>query len=238
MQLTILSYIFIKMSNESIPSTAFIFSLHYLPTIEYFQCISLSQPLILDIHEHYEKKSYRNRCRILSAQKVLDLSIPVIHSGQKQGMKEVKIDHHQRWARAHWHALASAYGKAPFFLYFEPELKKIYEQSYTYLIDFNLALLSFCLNILQWHPDIKFSEKYIEEPNPEKDLRKLIHPKVESGFDRLFGTPSYIQVFGKGFVRNLSIIDIIFCEGPNASLKIKETIAQARVTSNAKNVLS
>lgn len=238
MQLTILSYIFRTMSIESTPSSAFIFSLHYLPNIEYFQCVSLSQPLIIDIHEHYEKKTYRNRCRILSAQKVLDLSIPVIHSGNKQVMKEVKIDNQQRWAKVHWHAMASAYGKAPFFLYFSEELKKIYEQTCPYLVDFNLKLLSFCLDILQWHPDIKFSEKYIDEPNPEKDLRQLLHPKIESGLDRLFGTPSYIQVFGKGFVRNLSIIDLIFCEGPNASLKIKETIKAARVTSNAKNVLS
>ena len=88
---------------------------HYLPCIAYFSCINRYHHLILEVHENYEKQSYRNRCYILSANKVLPLSVPVHRGKGKKPTKDIRIDYSQKWVNNHWRAIKSAYGKAPFF---------------------------------------------------------------------------------------------------------------------------
>ena len=63
----------------------------------------------------------------------------------------------------------------------------------------------------------QFSEKYVHVPeNGIIDLRSALHPKKTSGADKFYQPKSYIQLFGNEFVPNMSIIDLLFCEGPNA----------------------
>ena len=60
----------------------------------------------------------------------------------------------------------------------------------------------------------KISNEYVEKTNDIIDLRGLSNARKEKKID----TPKYIQVFESkhGYLNNLSIVDLIFSEGPNS----------------------
>ena len=216
---------------EQLNQKGIIVSLHYLPNIEYFTFLTKAPRIYIDIHEHYEKQSYRNRCRILSANKVQDLSVPILKTSKKQLMKDVQIDFSHKWINNHWRAICSAYGKAPFFEYYIDYFERILTNPQKYLLDLNLELLTICLKVLGLEKKHQLSQAYLTGSEGYIDLRNQLHPKKKSEFDRRFDIPSYNQVFGKGFVQNLSIIDLLFCEGPNASLILNQAKSRSYATS-------
>lgn len=141
---------------------ATIIELHYLPCIAWFSHISRFDSVIIDPKDPYDRQTYRNRCRIRGANKVEDLIIPVKSAG-KILTKYAEIDYQQKWINHHRRAIVSAYGKAPYFEYFAPDILAIYEQRPVLLIDFTkqqiddtevfLKLISEYLKI--WHRFIK-----------------------------------------------------------------------------------
>jgi hypothetical protein len=48
------------------------------------------------------------------------------------------------------------------------------------------------------------------------DMRNVIHAKKPEQYARYFQPVSYPQVFGNKFAEGLSVIDLVFCEGPNS----------------------
>ncbi len=202
--------------NEILLSTA------YLPPIEYFATLVQSDAIKIEIHEHYCKQSYRNRCKIITANGLLNLSIPVNKiNGNHTFSKDIRISYLSNWQSNHWRAIESAYNKSPFFLYYRDELEKFYTQSYDRLIDYNSALLSLLLKKLGISKTINFSEEFLKLNNSGNDKRCSIHPKsVEE--DVIF--PHYYQVFEQkyGFIPNVSIIDLLFNEGPESKFYLEK----------------
>jgi hypothetical protein len=195
--------------------------LHYLPCIEYFVQILHHEKIQLEACENFQKQSYRNRCNLLSANKIDTLTVPVLKSNSKMLIKEVEIDYSQPWQKNHWRAIRSAYGKAPYYEYFCDYFSKLYDKKTRFLWELNLEGLTVCLKLLQIQKQIEFTTEYNKEAsihvNSLKDKRSWIHPKKaveEAGF-------SYPQVFGREFVPNLSVIDLIFNEGPNGKALLK-----------------
>ncbi len=213
------------MKENSVNQEA-ILALHYLPNLDYFASILYFDKITIDVYEHYEKQSYRNRTEILTTQGSMNLTVPVIKPNGKQAMKEVQIDYTQKWTRHHWRSICTAYGKAPFFEYYAHHFEPFFHQDFDTLLQLNWQILTLCLNMLGISKQILLSEHYIDEnlTNEQIDLRKYLHPKYNTQNQRLFGIPSYTQVFGKPFVANLSILDLIFCEGPNAKQLLKQSI--------------
>ena len=209
-----------------------VIELQYLPCISYFQSLSQAEEVIIDVGENYEKQSYRNRCRILTSHGIQVLSVPIVKAPRKQPLKDVTIDYDQKWLNVHWRAIYSAYGKAPFFEYFAEEFKDIYYKKHKYLLDLNLDFLTLCLKSLRRNINYRLSEKYVDlaENSFITDLRSKIHPTKELMNEHASAIPEYNQVFGKGFVKNLSIIDLIFCEGPNANNLLYQTLKKNAIT--------
>ena len=179
----------------------------------------------MEAHEHFVKQSYRNRCYILGANGPLMLNIPVHKGRSKTLIRDLQVDNRQNWQAIHWKSIASAYGNAPFFEFFSPEFKKVFEKQEKYLWDFNERLLTLCLRCIPLdHLKISHSTTFLKQTETGlKDLRSTIHPKKPFE-DNSFYTPvPYIQVFGKKFVPNLSIIDLIFCQGPDARRILNES---------------
>ena len=87
----------------------------YWPNLHYFFYLLNSDEAVIEQHDHYQKQSYRNRTRILSANGPLDLQIPVKKSAQKEEVTGIEISHTESWRQIHWVAICSAYGKSPFF---------------------------------------------------------------------------------------------------------------------------
>lgn len=202
----------------SMPEKKLLIDLHYFPSIEYFTTLFRYKKIVFEVEEHFEKQSYRNRCHILSANKTEKLSLPVIGGRKKIKTKDITIDHTQRWQKDHWRAIQSAYGRAPFFEFFSHYFEPLFQKREKYLVDINLEILTICLQLLQTKIAFSLSKTYEKEPESDEysDLRSVIHPKKDFSDNNLYKPVVYPQVFGSNFVPNLSIIDLLFCEGPNA----------------------
>ena len=189
----------------------------YLPCLEYYILMLSADKLLLEYHENYQKQSYRNRCRILTAQGPLELSIPVLKPGGKVLTKDVEIDYGQKWVKDHWRSLTTAYGNAPFFEHFAGYFEEIYQKKHRLLVDLNYDLISLCNKLLTiTTPLFKTDRFQIVNPQVDMDYRSQIHPKKPLETTSVYKPCNYNQIFGKKFVGNLSIIDLLFCEGPAA----------------------
>ena len=202
--------------------------LHYLPSLEFFAAIISAGVVTIEAHEHYQKQSYRNRCTILGANKIQTLSIPIQKTDPKILIKDVKINYTQKWSVEHWRSICSAYGKAPFFEYYASFFENIFIKRPKYLFEFNYQLLTLCLKLLGVKKEIGFSGQYQKKIDQNIfDARGLITPKKNYSDNKLYCPASYYQVFGKEFVPNLSIVDLLFCEGTNS-----KSILNNSITSN------
>lgn len=190
---------------------------HYLPCIAWFSAIASCNQVVVEKYEHYEKQSFRNRCHILGPHRVETLIVPVTGKHGKALITDVRIDYSQKWLNNHWRTIRTAYGNAPFFEYYAPDLHDILFKKPSFLYDLDLELMTMCLKWLK--KEAAINETRIYEPVPENgvlDLRGVINPKKEDGCNRIYKSTDYQQVFGSKFVPNLSLIDLIFNQGPGA----------------------
>ncbi|NOT74989.1 MAG: hypothetical protein HOP08_08670 [Cyclobacteriaceae bacterium] len=196
--------------------------LHLLPSIEYFCTIESVDEIIVEKNENFIKQSFRNRCYILTSQGPDRLTIPLIADHKKVMITDVKIDYTSRWQARLWKTLESAYAKSPFFEHYADDLKRELFFEHTYLYDLNTRLLSMCLQWLRWNKIISESmsyEKYTSEG--VIDMRNVISAKKDFSQREIYLPQSYQQVFGSNFASNLSLIDLVFCEGPGAAALVK-----------------
>lgn len=137
-------------------------------------------------------------------------------------MKDVRIDYQQKWIKDHWGAIRSAYGNAPFFEHFGFYFEEVFQRKPQYLVELNEQFISLIFKILKLTPQLEITTNYISDPSPNTlDWRSKIHPKKGLKNNPFYKPCNYNQIFGKKFVDNLSIIDLLFCEGPSASQIIK-----------------
>jgi hypothetical protein len=191
--------------------------LQYLPPIAYFSMLSKCSAVVVEKFEHYEKQTYRNRCYILGSRGQESLIVPLTAKHGKTVISDVKIDHTQKWMNNHWRALQSAYGKAPFFEYYGDDIHTVLYRKHVFLYDLNMELLTLCLKYLKWSLPIRETSQYEKEaPVGVLDLRSAITPKKTDQLNQFYQPAVYHQVFGNKFVENLSLIDLVLCEGPGA----------------------
>jgi hypothetical protein len=186
----------------------------YFSPIAQYVAIANCENIVLELHDNYLKQSYRNRCYIYTASGKLLLNISILHTrGSKQLTKDVKIDNYYDWQKQHFKTLESAYRSSPYFEFYEDDLRALYDKKHTYLLDLNLDCHEFVMDVLQ--EDISHTPTFIYEKEPLViDFRSLAIVKNTRDFNN---TP-YVQIFDDkfGFIPNLSILDLIFMEGPNS----------------------
>ena len=215
-----------------------LFSTAYFPPVEYFAKIAegftLStdevKPSViwLEACEHYTKQTYRNRFRYYAADGVQSLSFPVVHgeSAQKLRITDVEVDWSTPWLIRTERAISAAYESSAFFDHYRDELFGLLEERPRTLFELNLSILRFFLDKTGIRADIRFTEEFTPTGTGiyGEDLREAIHPKRPNTIlkDLALEKP-YFQVFARkyGFVPNLSIMDLVFNEGPDAILYLK-----------------
>ena len=204
-----------------------IIELHYLPSVQYFVYFNYFKNIFIDPADNYIKQSYRNRCRINGANKPEDLIIPIKKIPSPKKTIQMEIDYQQKWLNKHLRAIQSAYGKAPFYEYYADDFLSIFNKKENSLFSLNKNLLTKCLEILELDVTINFkgSIENLDE-NDLYDGRNEINPKKSNFSGSIFLPQKYFQVFGNNFVQNLSVIDLIFCEGPQARHFIQKSCQQ------------
>lgn len=189
-----------------------ILPLAYMPSVEYVARL-LREECVIDLGENFIKRSERNRAHILSANGVMALTVNVENANRpRQKMRDVKIDYSKRWQHQHWVSILSAYKSSPYFDHFAHRIEPFYRKEWKYLVDYNLEYTSTLLSLLGVNRELPLSKSYYEAQPDDLDLR----PKHKES--STFVAEPYFQVFSDRmpFEANLSILDLIMCEGPQA----------------------
>lgn len=137
----------------------------------------------------------------------------------------MQIDYSQKWLNNHWRTIQSVYGNSPFFEFYADALHTSLFKRHTFLYDLNYELLTLCLKWLKL--DIPLQESLAYEKNVSLhtiDLRNVIQAKNHRSPDNSFQGKPYTQVFGNAFVNNMSIVDLIFCIGPQAITYLQKPV--------------
>ena len=194
-------------------------SIAYLPPVQYITKFLAHESVYIEMHENFQKQSYRNRCVIYGANGPLTLVIPVKKKrGRNNIITDIRIDYDTDWQNIHWKSLVSAYQNSPFFEFYKDELNQLLFNSEKSLVDFNLNLLNHILKLLNLNETYSMSEDYLSDSEVH-DYRQSVNPKKRlQRPDRSFQPVKYQQVFIEkfGFIPNLSVVDLIFNEGPNS----------------------
>ncbi|WP_196885002.1 WbqC family protein [Aureivirga sp. CE67] len=196
----------------------------YFGSIAEYAVFAQSEKVIFENFDNYQKQTYRNRCYIYGANGKLNLNIPIKHikTDGKKLTKDILIDNSFHWSKQHIKSLQSAYRTSPFFEFYEDDLIEVLEKKHDFLIDLNLETNAFIQDALQIEIPTEKTEEYMRtyEDSDILDFRHLVNAKKQPEFD--FKT--YVQVFDDkcGFIPNLSILDLLFMEGPNSISFLEE----------------
>ena len=197
-----------------------LFTTAYFPSISYMARFLKEDAPVIEVWETYHKQTYRNRCRVMTANGVESLSVPVVKvNGNHTMTKDMVLSPIEPWQHIHSRCLESAYKASPYFDHYYDYLRPIFEGHFDRLIDLNDAALNAVLKMLKVNQEIVHTTDYICEA--KNDLREAFSPKKQADAS-LF--PTYYQVFSEKypFAPDLSVLDLIFNEGPEANSYLKQ----------------
>lgn len=221
-------------------STALLQTTYFGP-VQWYQKLHRYEHTLIEQYDSYQKQTFRNRCIIATANGLQALTVPVdthpvlgasAAESMKCLLKDVRISDHNQWRRVHWNALQSAYSESPFFEYYADDIRPFFEQKYDFLVDFNEAIRQKMCELIDIHPSVEYTQEFLPphasalnpqpsafslQPSALQDFRDVIsakHPQPDADFE----VKRYWQVFQHkhGFLPNLSILDLLFCMGPEA----------------------
>ena len=196
----------------------------YFPPVEYFAAIAKYGGALVEACENYQKQSWRNRCTILTANGKMNLNIPVLRGGDdcthSLPITSIEIDYHENWPIRHLRAMEAAYRNSPFFEYYIDDISAILLKKEKSLFQLNLSLTKLLLKFCGIKAELGLTEDFVADyKDTAVDLRNRIHPKSKlPSLMKEWGIEKpWWQVFApQGFVSGLSVVDLLFNEGPNA----------------------
>lgn len=185
-----------------------IFPTSYFPSIAYLKAYFLHVNTIIEAYESFPKQTLRNRCEILTSNGVLRLSIPVKKiNGNRTFTKDVEVDYSVKWQNEHWRAIQSSYASAPYFDDYGYRIREIIYNNPKDLLEFNLSILKFVMEILDLDFDINNTKSYEIECNMDYRNTEFMNRDSMKPYQQVFS-------YDKDFTSNLSFLDILFNEGP------------------------
>lgn len=213
---------------------------NYIPWKGYFDLINSVDEFILYDDVQYTKRDWRNRNRIKTRHGLLWLTIPVEVKGKfSQRVNEVRV-HGDAWASEHWKTIRHNYSPSPHFARYETTLARLYGTLDTNsLSEINHRFLTAICDLLGIHTRISQSSdyelvggrterlvhlcqqaggrEYLTGPSAKAYLKEDLFARegIRVVYMDYSGYPEYRQRFSP-FEHAVSVIDLIFNEGPNA----------------------
>lgn len=210
------------MTNKSI-----LLSTAYFAPIQYYTKFINHNKVYIEQFEHFNKQTYRNRCLIQGGNGLIQLIVPVVKGrGPKTLIKDLQISYDVDWQRNQWQTISSAYNSSPFFEYYQDELYQFFKGKHKFLLDFNLKINETICDLTEIENNVELTTDFENVPAETVNFRELISPKNKKIEDNSFHPLEYTQVFSDklGFSSNLSILDLLFNEGPNSYTVLKGSI--------------
>jgi len=192
---------------------SFFIPTYFSPISQYITIVN-SDEVLFETEDNYQKQTYRNRCYIYGPNGKQLLNIPIKHSSNstKKKTKDTLVDNSVAWQKQHLKSIQIAYRNSPFFEFYQDDLLPIFLKEHKYLLDLNIETYLYITDALQISSVYKKTEEYIH--NTKNDFRFLANSKLEHPYK----FKPYTQMFDDkfGFIKNLSVLDLLFMEGPNA----------------------
>lgn len=206
----------------------------WFPPVSYFALIAKGMVLspentvpsvvYIEACENYQKQSWRNRCRILAADGPAYLNFPIVHEGSHElPITKIKVDYSTPWVLKTKRAIASAYESSAYFDYYKDELFSILDSRPETLFELDMRIIRFFLSKTGIAADIRLTDTF-QPSSGVDDYREILHPKRPNTVLKDMGLEKpYFQVFARkyGFTSDLSIMDLLFNEGPDSILYLK-----------------
>lgn len=218
---------------------------NFMPWLGFFIKMKLADKFILANDVQFSKHDYTNRVRIKTATGPQWLTVPVFTRGKgPQQIRDVRIDNSQNWQKKQIRTLQHHYKYTPFFDHYIPDLQKYLDKDWEFLLDLNMQLIEFFRHELSLKTPIHFGSDFNVPEGPTERIVKLV--QKTGGTTYLAGEssrtylnqqyfkdnhiqlkfhsfihPEYHQI-GNDFIPGLSIIDLLFNEGPNTLNVLKK----------------
>lgn len=218
---------------------------NYIPWKGYFDLINLVDEFILFDDMQYTRRDWRNRNRIKSRQGPIWLTIPVEVKGKYLQKINETIISDPKWNHLHWKTVVHNYSRAEYFHVYRELFEDLYLGSRErYLSQVNHRFLVAICKILgintriSWSTDYDLAEgkterlvalcrqanapEYVSGPTAKGYIEEelLASEGISLSYMDYSGYPEYNQFFPP-FEHKVSIIDLIFNEGPRATKYMK-----------------
>lgn len=221
------------------PKKTLILQSNYIPWKGYFDLINMVDDFVLYDEVQYTKNDWRNRNKIQTKQGIRWLTIPIRHKKLDQKIIDTKVSDN-RWNTKHWNTITQNYTKAPYF----KKYKEVFEEFYLntqeeYLSQINLKLIEIVNKILGITTKIHLSSEFnlvngqterlidicqqlgadtylsglAAKDYFDEDLAR--NNKINVEWMDYSGYTEYNQIH-QPFEHGVTILDLIFNEGPNA----------------------
>jgi hypothetical protein len=196
----------------------------YFPNVLTMACL-VQGDIIWEVCDNYQKQTYRNRCIIANDRGKQMLNIPIQHTGSQNGRQLTRLvvpEETYNWQRLHWRSLETAYRSAPYFEFYEEELKVFFSSTHHNLLNLNLNSTALLCRLINCDFRTAKTSEFNRDHPSLIDARFLISAKS----DPVISQPNYPQVFEErhGFISDLSTLDLLFNEGPNSLTYLKDIV--------------
>ena len=214
---------------------------NYLPWLGFFNKVSQCDTyVVFDDVQYPMGKDFHNRNQIKTNNGKTWLTIPVVGKSERRKFNEIQIKDNG-WNEKHLNNIKNFYSKTKYFNEYYPDLEKFYTNTYDKLIDLNMDMNKWFFKLLNIDTEIVYSSKLCD--NDLRGLDKIIYilkkinttryitsngPGASRYIDESvfknnnieliwneYTHPTYNQQFGE-FIPYMSILDLLFNEGPNS----------------------
>lgn len=218
---------------------------NYIPWKGYFDLIASVDEFILYDDMQYTRRDWRNRNKVKTINGPQWLTIPVDVKGKYfQAIKDTKITD-ATWSKKHWNTIKQNYSKTKYF----KEYEALFDDLYQNCSEESLSLINYkfirAINVIlgiktkiSWSSDYSLVDgkserllglckdcnatEYVSGPAAKDYLDEPLFVKsnIKVSWMDYSGYPVYEQRFPP-FEHGVTILDLIFNEGPNASKFLK-----------------